>query len=548
MLRRNTKSCFLLLAIVLNTLGLSACSQADKDQSLKAGAQVLNYGNGDEPKSLDPHLTTGSPDNNIIMNLLEGLTRKDSATLEPKPGVAKSWTISDDGLTYTFELRDNAKWSNGDPVTAEDFVYSWRRALTTSLPNLYAYMMYYIKNAEQYHRGEITDFSQVGVAALTPLRLQVTLSNPTHFFLQLLDHHSYYPIHRATIEAFGGIDEANSKWILPGNFVGNGPFKLVDWQLNKVITLDKSSTYWGAENVRLDRVHFFPIDDQQAEERAFRSGKIHLTNTPQMDIEKIAVYRKNNPEALHIVPTYSSYYYEINVTHKPFDDARVRRALAMAIDRESIVKNVTKAGEVVAYSVIPPDPNGYQPKAYFGYDVDKAKGLLAEAGYPQGKGFPSFSILYNTHDNHRKVALAVQQMLKTNLNIDVQLENKEWKVYMAARNNLEHDVARAGWLADYTDPSNFFDIFRSYSGNNRTGWGSQKYDDLMKSIEAVADTEQRNRMFEQGNLMLAEEMPVIPLYYFADANLVSPEVKGWHDNAMHFHPLEGVYLEATSQP
>lgn len=505
--------------------------------------QILYYGNGDEPKSLDPHLTTGSPDNNIIMNLFEGLVSKDHATLEPKPGVAKSWTISEDGRVYRFQLREDARWSNGDPVTAKDFVYSWRRALTPSVPNAYAYMMYYIEGAEDFHAGRIKDFAQVGVRALSAHELEVTLTHPAHFFLQLLDHHSYYPIHGPTLEKFGGINDPASRWTLPGNLVGNGPFVLKNWEINKVIELAKSETYWDKDVVKLRGAHFFPIEDQQAEERAFRTGQIHLTNTPQMDIEKIEAYRKKDPDVLRVVPTYASYYYEFNVNRKPFDDARVRRAFALAVDRKLIVEKVTKGGEVPAQNFVPPDPAGYQPQVYWQEDVEEARRLLAEAGYPDGKNFPVFSLMYNTHDNHQKVALAVQQMLKKNLNIDIQLENKEWKVYMMARKNLEHDIVRAGWVADYLDPSNFFDILRSYSGNNNTGWKSAQYDELMNQIAATSDIARRNELFEEANRLLSEEMPIIPLYYYSDLNLVHTSVQGWYDNAMHFHPLKNVYLQ-----
>lgn len=536
-----TKATVILFVLISLSLGCSRQGMSNAERG--AMEQVLHYANGDEPRSIDPHLTSGAPDYNVMMNLFEGLTANDPATLQPTPGVAESWQVSDDGLVYRFKLRDDAKWSNGDPVTANDFIFAWRRALTSTLPNQYAYMLYYIMGARDFYEGKVKDFSQVGVRAPDSQTLIVTLANPTHFFLQLLGHHSFYPLHQETIETYGKFDDPNNNWILPGNFVGNGPFVLSDWQINKVITLKKSGTYWDRYKVKLQTVHFYPIEDQQGEERAFRSGQIHLTNTPQMDIEKIAVYKNNHPESIRIMATYASYYYEINTKIKHLADARVRQALALAIDRELITKKVTKGGEIPAYSVIAPDPNSYIPKNYFDYDPEKAKALLAEAGYPDGRGFPGFTILYNTHDNHRKVALVIQQMLKNNLNIDVQIENKEWKVYMSARNNHEHEVARAGWLADYVDPSNFFDIFRSYSGNNRTGWASDRYDQLMTEVEMADDPGQRIELFERANSILFEEMPVIPIYYYADINLVSPAVKNWQDNVMHFHPLKNVYLD-----
>lgn len=508
--------------------------------------QILYYANGDEPKSIDPHLTTGTVENNIIINLFEGLITKDAKTLEPRPGVAESWTISEDGKVYRFNLRENARWSNGDSLTAEDFVYSWRRALTPGLPNAYAYMMFYVEGAEAFNKGETTDFSTVGVKAISPHKLEVTLKAPAHFFLQLLDHHSYYPVHGPTLEKFGGVDDPTSRWILPENFVGNGPFTLKRWEINKVVEIAKNSNYWDADVVRLQAAHFFPIDDQQAEERAFRSKQIHLTNTPQMDIEKIQVYRKERPEVLRVVSTYASYFYEFNVKRKPFNDVRVRKAFALAIDRNLVVNNVTKGGEIPAYSFVPSDPKGYQPQIYWKEDVEKARRLLAEAGFPNGQGFPVLTLLYNTHDNHHKIAVAIQQMLKKNLNINIQLENKEWKVYLAAKKNVEHDIARAGWLGDYLDPSNFFDILRSDAGNNNTNWKNKRYDEIMNTIAATSDPAYRIELFEEANRLLAEEMPVLPLYFFVDLNLVDTSVKGWHDNVLHYHPLKYVYLEASA--
>lgn len=537
----NASRLFILVAL---SMLLWACSHGSSETPFENGIehQILHYGNADEPQYLDPHLSTGSPDNNIIINLFEGLTRKNHQTLKPEPGVAKSWTISDDGKEYRFELRKDARWSNGDPITAHDFVYSWRRSLTPTLPNHYAYTLYYLKNGKDYYEGKISDFSKVGVTAVSDYELLVELEHPVPYFLQILDHHPYYPVHKATIEAHGGIDESDSRWTLPENFVGNGAFTLGMWEINKVIVLKKNEHYWDADNVKLKEAHIYPIQDKMAEERAFRTGQIHLTNTPHLSIEKIAHYKKNNPEVLRIVPIYSNYYYIFNHNVKPLDDVRVRKAIAYAIDRKAIVENVTKGGEKPAFSFVPPDPEGYTPKTYFEQDIEEAKRLLAEAGFPNGEGFPVFSILYNTNDNHRKVAVAIQQMLKNNLNIDVQLENKEWKVYLSARHNLEHEIARAAWIADFPDPSNFFGILYSHSGNSNTAWVNKEYDALVEEAARTSNKTKRYELFEKANKILADEMPVAPIYYESDVNLVSPVVKGWYDNVMHYHPLRTVYL------
>jgi len=534
---------FLTTITLVGFFVLFGCGKAtESNVSTGNQQQVLHIANGDEPRGLDPHITTGSPDANILWSLFEGLVSVHPKTLQPVPGVAESWDISSDGLVYTFQLHPEARWSNGDALTADDFVYAWRRALTPALGNEFGYMMYFIKNAEPFNRGEITDFNQVGVKALSPQQLQVTLERPTPFFLQVLDHHTYAPVHQATVEAFGSISDRVSKWTLPENFVGNGPFTLDTWKINDIIRVRKNPHYWDAAAVKLQAINFYPIVDQQAEERAFRSGQVHLTNTPQMAIEKIATYREKHPEQLQIVSTYTSYWYLFNTTKPPFNNKLVRQAIAHAIDRESLVKNVTKGGEVPAYTFVPPLHGGYSPKTYFAYDPEKARRLLTEAGYPNGNGFPAFEILFNTLQSHHKVAVAIQQMLKQNLNIDVTLTNQEWKVYLDSQKNLNFDLCRQGWIADYVDPSNFFELLLSYGGNNNTGWKNPEYDHLIEQAQVAQDEQTRHALFEQANKIVSEEMPILPLYFPSDINLVRPNVKNWFPNQLHRHPYKHVYL------
>lgn len=536
------------LLAIAGMLVLSACSKKQQT-NVEYGNQnqILFIANGDEPQALDPHITTGAPDFHVISSLFEGLISLDPKTLAVEPGAAASWDISEDQLTYTFHLQPQGKWSNGDPVTAQDFVYSWQRALSPALGNQYAYMMYYIENAEAFGKGEMTDFSQVGVKALDANTLQVKLNNPTPYFLQVLDHHTYYPVHPATIEKFGKMTDRVSPWTLPGNIVSNYAFKLKRWEINKVIEVEKNENYWDADVVKLKGIQFFPITQQQVEERAFRSGQVHLTYTPQLAIEKIATYEKENPEVLKKVLVYSNYFYIFNTTRKPFDDVRVRKALAYAVDREALVKRVTKGGEIPAYHFVPPDPAGHSPKSYFTYDVEKARALLAEAGFPNGEGFPAFDILFNTHDNHRKIALAIQQMWRDKLNIQANLMNQEWKVYLNTQQNLHYDVSRKAWIADYLDPSNFYELLLSYGGNNDTGWKNAEYDKLVEGAQREQDPQKRFELFEQANKIIADEMPVAPLYFMSDINLVRTNVKNWYQNVLHRHPYKTVYLETKAE-
>ena len=534
------------LSLVFAAYLLLGCGeQAPSNFEAGIATQTLHIANSEEPRELDPQLSTGSPESNIHMALSEGLTSKHPRTLAIQAGLAESWQISDDGLVYTFQLRKNARWSNGEALTAKDFVWSWRRSLMPNLASEWAYMKYFIAGAEAFHTGKASDFSNVGVKALNDHSLQVTLANPAEFFLQLLDHPSYFPVHPATILAHGAVDQAVSKWTRPENWVGNGPFALKEWSINKAIVVEKNPHYWDADTVKLNGIHFYPINDQQAEVRAFRSGQVHLTYSPQMAVEKIAFFKKTQPEALRITPTYATYFYEFNTTKPPFDNKLVRQALAHAVDRKLLVETVTKAGERPAYNLVPIDPEGYSPQQYFEFNPQKARALLAEAGYPNGEGFPTIEVFYNTQDNHRKMALAIQQMFAQHLNIQVTLHNQEWKVYLNTKRNLQHDIARAGWIADYLDPSNFFEILSSFSGNNDTGWKNEEYDTLMQTLKATSNPEQRLKLFEQANRILADEMPVLPIHYYSDINLVAPEVRGWHDNVMHYHPYKHVYLKAN---
>ena len=534
------------LAFILSFALLSACEKSKTNVELGNEGQILHIANGDEPRELDPQLSTGTVEHAIHMALYEGLTKKNPKTLEVEPALAKSWTISEDGLTYTFNLREEALWSNGDAITADQILWSWQRSLMPNFTSEWAYMKFFIKNAEPFYNGDISDFSEVGVKALDRHTLEVTLNNRTNFFLQLLDHPSYFPVHPPTILAHAEMDQAISKWTLPQNWVGNGPFTLESWSVNEEIAVEKNPNYWDADEIRLRGIHFYPIQDKQAEERAYRSGQVHLTYTPQLAIEKIAQYQEKNPKSLRITNTYASYYYIINVTKPPMNDVRVRQALAMAIDRQLLTERVTKAGERPAYSLVPSDPEGYIPEQLFEFNPKKAKQLLADAGYPNGEGLPEIELLYNTNDNHRKVAVAIQQMLAQTLGVRVTLTNQEWKVYLNSKKSLDYQVARAGWIADYMDPSNFFEIYLSFSGNNDTGWKNEEYDALVQTLKETSDTSERHAIFSRLNAILVEEMPIIPLYLFSDVNLVAPEVKGWYDNVLHHHPYNRVYLEVSN--
>lgn len=532
----------IIVILIVSVTILPSCSGDKKDNaSVETKTQILHFGNGTEPQGLDPHVVTGVQEFNIISALLEGLVNEDPKTLEPMPGAAESWTISEDHKTYIFKMREGAKWSNGDPVTANDFVYSWKRLITPGLASEYAYQLFYLENAEKYYKGEIDDFNEVGVKAVDDMTLEVKLKNPVPFFLSLLFHHSLFPVHRGTIEKFGKIDSRVSKWTLPGNFVGNGPFVLKKWELNQIIVVEKNPLYWNASIVKLEEIHFYPIDNEQTEERMFRSGRLHVTNT--IPPEKISVYKEKSPEFLKIDPYMGTYYYLLNTLRKPFDDPRVRKALAMSIDRNQIVEKITKGGQMPAYAFTPPDTMGFTPKTAIPYDIEAARKLLAEAGYPDGIGFPESELIYNTLESHRKIAVAIQQMWKKALNIDITLSNQDWKVFLDTQRTMDFSISRASWIGDYPDPNTFLDMWVTDGGNNHTGWSNKKYDDLITKAAETIDREERYGYFQQAEEVLAEEVPIIPIYTYTRVYLLRPEVKGWYPNILDHHPYQYVYLD-----
>ncbi|MBQ44441.1 MAG: peptide ABC transporter substrate-binding protein [Porticoccaceae bacterium] len=540
------KKCDLIfLSILLATcVTLTGCGSSETNVVAGNKSGTLYWGNGTEPQSLDPQIATGVPEHHIISAVMEGLVLKDRKTLEPRPGVAKTWDISNDGRVYTFYLRENAKWSNGDAHTADDYVWSWWRALQTTLGNQYAYMLFPIKNAKRYYDGETSDFSDVGVKAIDKRTLQVTLTNPTPYFLQLLDHYSLFPVHQATIEKFGRADERGTRWSYEGNLVGNGPYKLEEWKINRHITVTKNPYYWDEANVSINSIVFKPVDNAVTEERMFRAGALHVTSSIPAD--KIAIYQEKSAPELKITPYLGTYFYRLNINTPQLQDKRVRRALGMAIDRKQLVDNITKGGQIPAYTMTPPGTMGYFPESTLNFDPEAAKRLLAEAGYPNGEGFPPVEILYNTNEGHRKIAVALQEMWKNYLNIDIKLLNQEWKVYLATESAGDYQISRGGWIGDYVDPNNFLDMFLCNGGNNRTGWCNEEYDRLILEVApSQSSHEQRLKIFQQAETILLEDMPIIPVYTYTSIKLLHPSVRNFDDNILNQAMYKDLYLDAN---
>ena len=530
-----------LLALGILGLMLASCGSREKESDIAARQGILLIGNGSEPKGLDPALQTGVPENHIISALLEGLIAyHPTKDLEPEPGIAESWEHNADFTVWTFKLRD-AKWTNGDPVTAKDFVYSWQRMLSPALGSEYAEMLYVLKNGEAFHKGSLKDFSQVGVKAVDSRTLLVTLAGPTPYFLSMLKHYSWYPVNPRTVDKFGGMTDRQSGWSTLENYVGNGPFKLKKWVTNQVIEVERNPTYWDAKTVKLNGIRFFPVDNTGTEEAMYRSGRLHLTSTVNPD--KIATFKRELPDQMTITPYLGSYFYRVNVTRKPFDDVRVRRALALAIDKKLLVERVVQGGQTPATGFVPAGIPGYDAYTGVKYDPAEAKRLLAEAGYPGGKGFPKKEILINTNEAHRKVAEAVQAMWRQNLGIEVGIYNQEWKVFLDSQSKLDYDLSRSGWIGDYVYPTNFLDIFTKGNGNNDTGWVNPQYDALIARAQTSASDAERIQFLHQAEAILMDELPVIPVYWYTRVYLKSPLVVGWNSLLLDNHPYKYVSLK-----
>ena len=535
------------LIFLFVTLFMAACGSGETNVEQGNREGILHWGNASEPQGLDPHVVTGVPEHRIIKTLFEGLVTKNPYTLEVEPGAAESWTVSEDGLVYTFKMQKDGKWSNGDPVTAHDFAWSWWRSLQPALGNLYVFMLFPVKNAEAYFNQEITDFEQVGVKALDDHTLEVTLGNPTPYFLQLLDHYSTWPVHQETLEKFGRADESYTQWTRPGNLVGNGAFVLSDWKLNRHVMVERNEHYWDYDNVKLNGIKFYPIDLRTTEERMFRAGALHFTY--ETAIDRIPWYRENHPELMQIFPYMGTYLYRFNTTVPHLADVRVRKALSMSVNRKLLIENVLNDLFTPSYAITPPGLLGYYPPELFSYDPEQARALLAEAGYPNGEGFPVTELQYNTDEQHRKVAIAIQQMWKDELNIDVVIQNKDWKVYLDDETTGNFEISRGGWIADYVDPNSFLDMWISGSGLNRTRWGDERYDDLvLQQAPASGDREERYGKFFEAETILIENMPILPIYTYSSHHFRDPAVKGAPPNVMDHFNFNYIYLDPSTPP
>ena len=501
-----------------------------------AEKQTLVRNNGSEVQSLDPHKIEGVPESNINRDLFEGLLISD-VDGKPSPGVAEKWE-NKDFKVWTFHLRKDAKWSDGTPVTAQDFVYSWQRLANPNTASPYAsYLQYgHIVNIDDIIAGKkpVTD---LGVKALDDHTFEVTLSEPVPYFYKLLVHSSVSPVPRAAVEKFG------EKWTQPANIVTNGAYKLKDWVVNELIVLERNTNYWDNAKTVINQVTYLPISSEVTDVNRYRSGEIDMTYN-NMPIELFQKLKKEIPNEVHVDPYLCTYYYEINNQKAPFNDVRVRTALKLALDRDIIVNKVKNQGDLPAYSFTPPYTDGaklVEPE-WFKWSQEKrneeAKKLLAEAGYTAEKPL-TFDLLYNTSDLHKKLAIAAASIWKKNLGANVKLENQEWKTFLDTRHQGNYDVSRAGWCADYNEPTSFLNMVLSDSSNNTVHYKSPAFDKLIADTLKVTDEAQRSELYSKAEQQLDKDSAIVPVYYYVNARLVKPWVGGYSGK----DPMDNIHVK-----
>ncbi len=610
-------------AFVVLLLGLLAAATAWAFSFDPPPPADFTFINETEIKSVDPAVVIGQPEMRIITAIFEGLVNWDPKTLAPKPGVAESWDISPDQLTYTFHFRKDARWTDGTPVLPSDFLWQWRRVLDPLTVSEYSYQLWYLENAERYslkqiHPGDrveielyehepnalpfargkvlhgrlaeviaskdekkspavhiveidgrrrafemvlsrdigkwtsptpptgiktieacktvLLDFDEVGAKALDDHTLQVKLKSPTPYFAFLAGYYPLFAGNRRCVETYG-----YPEWTKPEHIVTNGAFKLQSRKVRERTRLVKNELYWNAANVRLNTVDVLPVESLPTELNLYMTGqvdwtpKVPSTVVPELLAQKRADY--------YPTPEMTIYFYRINVTKPPLDNPKVRKALALALNKRQIVEGVTRGGEIPALSMVPPGLTGYEPAQGEAYNPELARKLLAEAGFPGSRGMPKVEILYNTEESHQSIAELIQAQWKENLGIDVGLQNMEWGAYLAAQQHLQYQVSRAGWVGDYLDPNTFLDMWTTDNANNQTGWSNKKYDKLITDAATEPDPTRRMEILHQAEAILVDELPVIPIYYRVSTNMVRPYMKGWYPNLLDTHPLDAIWID-----
>ena len=525
------------LFLCLCLLGQAGCFQRHEP----ADFVVIN---GPDPESLDPAIITSQADGRIVSALFDGLTRFNAVTAHAEPALAKRWEISGDGTVYTFHLRDGLKWSTGGRITAHDVVYSWRRAINPDTASDYAGMLFYVKNAEAINSGKLTDLSRLGVRAIDDKTVRVELTAPTPFFLELCAFWTLAVVPEKAITQHG------DQWCLRQPLPVSGSHTLEFWHVRDRVRLRKNTHYWDADNTRNNVVDFLPVEAPTTAINLYEAGQADIIWDKSLVPIELLDALSQRPD-YHKFDYLGSYFVRFNTTKKPLDDPRVRKAMALAIDKAGLVAKYTKGGERLANHFVPPGTGNYTSPSGPAHDPGLAKRLLAEAGFPEGKGFPTdFEYLFNSSEVNKNIAVELQRMWHETLGIQVKLRQAENKVYLAAQSALDYHVTRSSWIGDYNDPNTFLDMFMTQNGNNRTGWSNAGYDRLIRLANATTDPPKRNALFREAEtILIADELPIFPLFFYVGINIYHPDrIGGIHPNILDIHPISAIYAKEHSSP
>lgn len=524
--------------LLLASMVLAACAgggddNADGGDGGSDVPQELKVNINTEPPSLHPGLAQDSTSGTVLRQVMEGLTRIGQED-KPEAAMAEDWEISEDQKTYTFNIREDAQWSNGDPVTAEDFAYAWKWALDPANESVYAYQLYYIEGAEAANTGD-GSLDDVGVKAVDEKTLEVTLANPTPYFLELTAFYTYLPIN-------SNIAKENKDWATDAgeNYTTNGPFHLAEWAHSDQITLEKSDTYWDKDTVKLDKIEMYMINDPNTELSMFDNGELNWAGSPTGTLPTDAIPALKDSGRLTTQPIAGIYNYKFNTNVEPLDNVNIRKALAYGIDRQSLIDNILQAEQLPAMAIVPPTMFPESEKGYFAdNDVEAAKEFLAkgleEMGLSDVSELPELKLSYNTNEGHQKIAQAVQDMWVENLGVKVTLDNSEWNVFLDTVKSEDYQIARMGWLGDFNDAMNFLEMYRDADGgNNNTGWEDPEYQKLLDQSQTETDPEKRQQMLKDAEAILMDAMPVAPIYFYTnswvkDDNLKDVQVSGLGD-------------------
>ena len=506
---------------------------------------VLILGNSGEPAALDPQVVTGVIESNIIRALFEGLcSQHPSKDGKHLPGAAASWTHNSNFTVWTFKLQPDGKWSDGTPLTTDDFVFAYERILHPKFGAKYASMLYYIKGAEDFNKGKTSDFSNVGVRALDSHTLEITMRAPIPFLPDLTKHYTWYPVPKHVITKHGGMLEKDGEWTETGNLISNGPFVLTKWVLFDRIECDRSKHYWDATTVQLDGIHFLPISNTYTEARMFYNNQLHVTYT--LAPELINYSRENYPANARTETYLGSNFLRLNVTRPQLSNTHLRKALSHAVDSQAIIDNILQGGQQHATGLVP-NMGEYKAAQIISYDPALAREHLKKSGINPSD--IKLTLLTTDRENAKVLAEALQDMWRKNLGITINIRQSEWKSYLKALSDLDYDIGTGGWIGDYPDPTTFLDMWKKGDGNNRTGWSSKKYEQLLNKAELTEDPVARIRALEEAEKTLLEDRPIIPLYWYTQCYLIHESVKGWHPLILNSHPYKFISLEnPTSSP